>query len=60
MIFLGIWFAFQLLTGIAGLGVDTAQTSGVAVWAHVGGFVFGLMIGILFRGRANRAIYARY
>lgn len=28
-------------------------TGGVAVWAHIGGFLFGLLIGFLFRGRAE-------
>jgi membrane associated rhomboid family serine protease len=53
ILFLGIWFAMQFVSGIASLGAQTAQTGGVAVWAHVGGFVFGLVIGFLFRGRAK-------
>lgn len=57
LIFLGIWFVTQLFNGVASLGVPTAQTSGVAVWAHVGGFVFGLLLGFLFRGRASRVMY---
>jgi membrane associated rhomboid family serine protease len=59
IIFLGIWFAIQLFNGVAGLGVDTAQTSGVAVWAHIGGFVFGLVIGLFYRERASRASYSQ-
>ena len=51
--FLGIWFVMQFFSGVASLGAETAQTGGVAVWAHVGGFVFGLLIGLLFRGRAK-------
>lgn len=39
--------------------IYTAQTSGVAVWAHVGGFVFGLLIGFLMRGRARGLQYDR-
>lgn len=57
ILFLGIWFITQLFSGVASLGVNTAQTSGVAVWAHVGGFVFGLVIGFFLRGRAARAMY---
>jgi membrane associated rhomboid family serine protease len=53
VIFLGIWFISQLFSGFASLGVDTAQTGGVAVWAHIGGFVFGLILGIFLRGRAE-------
>jgi membrane associated rhomboid family serine protease len=51
LIFLGIWFITQFLSGIASVG-SIAQTGGVAVWAHIGGFVFGLIIGLLFKGRA--------
>lgn len=57
LFFLGIWFVTQLLNGVASLGVNTAQTDGVAVWAHVGGFVFGLILGLLYRGRASRVTY---
>lgn len=59
ILFLGIWFAMQFFSGIASLGAQTAQTGGVAVWAHVGGFVFGLVIGFLFRGRAKELTLER-
>lgn len=55
VLFLGIWFVMQLFNGVASLGVPTAQTgAGVAYWAHIGGFVSGLVVGVLFRGRAQR------
>lgn len=59
LVFLGIWFLTQLLSGVASLGPQTAQTSGVAFWAHIGGFVFGLVIGALFRGRAQQMALER-
>jgi len=37
-IFLGIWFVMQLFDGTFG------AAQGVAVWAHVGGFLFGILI----------------
>ena len=49
------WFAFQLLAGVGSLG--GADTSGVAVWAHVGGFVAGLVLIKLFEDR--RLVAAR-
>ncbi|MGE5223571.1 MAG: rhomboid family intramembrane serine protease [Omnitrophica WOR_2 bacterium] len=55
--FLGIWIITQLFNGFASLGVPTSQTSGVAVWAHVGGFVLGFIIGLVFRGRAQNLQY---
>ena len=48
---IGFWFVTQLLAGLASLGAPTEQTSGVAVWAHVGGFVAGLVLIVIFRGR---------
>jgi membrane associated rhomboid family serine protease len=45
------WFVTQFLSGVASLGVPTEQTEGVAVWAHIGGFVAGLVLLELFRPR---------
>jgi membrane associated rhomboid family serine protease len=45
---IGFWFVTQLLSGVAGLG-QTEQTSGVAFWAHIGGFVIGLPLVFLLR-----------
>ena len=44
-LFLGIWFLTQLMNGLIELQVATAQTSGVAFWAHIGGFVAGVAAG---------------
>lgn len=49
LLFLGIWFLQQLISGVAALSVDTVQTTGVAVWAHVGGFVAGVALAIPLR-----------
>jgi membrane associated rhomboid family serine protease len=38
--FLGIWFALQFLNALGGSG----SAGGVAWWAHIGGFVFGLVL----------------
>jgi membrane associated rhomboid family serine protease len=46
---IGFWFVLQLLSGVASLGVEAEQTSGVAVWAHVGGFVAGFILVHFFR-----------
>ena len=55
LFFLGIWFLMQLFAGVASLGVQTAQTGGVAFWAHIGGFVFGLLAGFFMRGRFGQS-----
>jgi membrane associated rhomboid family serine protease len=54
LLFLGIWAVTQFFNGVASLGVPTAQTGGVAFWAHIGGFVAGLATGLIFRSRADQ------
>jgi membrane associated rhomboid family serine protease len=44
VIFLGIWFVSQLFSGIASLTAAAGEWGGVAWWAHIGGFVFGLLL----------------
>lgn len=46
---IGFWFVMQLLSGLAALEVSTAQSAGVAFWAHIGGFIAGLIISLLLR-----------
>ena len=43
---LGFWFVLQLFDGVAALG--GADVGGVAVWAHVGGFIAGMLMAKLF------------
>ena len=49
---LGYWFLTQVVLGLVSYGPETAATGGVAVWAHVGGFVAGAMLIHPFRRRA--------
>jgi membrane associated rhomboid family serine protease len=44
VLYLIVWFAAQLLSGIAS-GTAGASMGGVAWWAHVGGFLFGVAAG---------------
>ena len=48
--FLGIWIALQIWQGGIGL-THPDQTGGVAVFAHIGGFVFGLLTVLLVAKR---------
>ena len=55
VLFLGIWAAQQLLNGYLSLG--PAAPTQVAWFAHLGGFAFGLSVGLLYqltRGRSRR------
>lgn len=47
--FLGFWFIQQLMSGIGTVGQE--QMGGVAWWAHIGGFVYGLLAAIIIRSR---------
>ena len=49
LIVLGFWFVIQFFNGIASLGYETAGMGGVAWWAHIGGFIAGLLFVIPLR-----------
>ena len=52
--FLGLWFLFQLFEGnFALVHPDKTAGSGVAFFAHVGGFVFGVLVAVVLT-RAGR------
>jgi membrane associated rhomboid family serine protease len=51
VVFLGVWFAYQFLYGFL---LDTA--GGVAYWAHIGGFVAGILFGAVWRGRKPKRV----
>jgi membrane associated rhomboid family serine protease len=51
VIVLGLWFVLQLFNGIAGLGVETG--GGVAFFAHIGGFIAGVVLTYLLRPFSN-------
>jgi membrane associated rhomboid family serine protease len=55
-----LWFAIQLLNGLASV-TDAAQMSGgVAYGAHVGGFVAGLALTLFFRRQQRPPRYIAY
>jgi membrane associated rhomboid family serine protease len=53
---LGYWFVLQFLEGMGSFGAANGA-GGVAVWAHIGGFLLGMVITGMIRslGRANVA-----
>ena len=57
VLYLGFWFLSQLFNGFLALpGGATFQSAGVAWWAHVGGFVSGLLL-VRFFARKQRPTY---
>jgi membrane associated rhomboid family serine protease len=64
-VFIVLWFLLQLISGVAALNDATAAAAGgVAYWAHVGGFVTGLLLIKPFtvpsRVRQMQAYHAQY
>jgi len=47
--FLPIWFVLQLISGLVSIAAGQAQ--GIAWWAHVGGFVAGMVLVFVFARR---------
>ncbi len=52
LLLLAFWFAMQLFSGLAVLNMDV--NGGVAFWAHVGGFVAGVLLIPIFKKRSVR------
>ncbi len=48
-VFLGIWAVMQLANGYFSLGAGAGTDSGVAWFAHVGGFAYGAIVGVFVR-----------
>ncbi len=52
-IIIGYWIALQALLGLANLGGQ--EGGGVAYFAHIGGFLTGFVLGLVFLGRGRGA-----
>ena len=59
-VFLGYWFLLQFLSGAATIAETSQASGGVAVWAHVGGFVAGIVLIKIFPRRARIARYGTW
>jgi membrane associated rhomboid family serine protease len=61
-IVVGLWFIFQVLNGLGTLGGEEA--GGVAYAAHIGGFIFGLLLIKLFTKKeappVKRSLWSNY
>lgn len=53
LVVLGLWFLLQVLYGAAEAAQPLGEGGGVAYFAHIGGFVFGLLLIKLFANRAQ-------
>jgi membrane associated rhomboid family serine protease len=60
-IVLGYWFLVQFLSGAATAIAESSQTTGgVAFWAHVGGFIAGIVLIKVLPERPRRYRYASW
>lgn len=50
-LFLLFWFLSQIYSGL--FAIEGGGASGIAWWAHIGGFVFGVFIALFHRGGAS-------
>ncbi len=58
LVFIGLWFLVQFLSGIGSLGAaGTKAGGGVAWWAHVGGFVLGMLLAKVFSPTTRSPAY---
>ena len=46
---IGLWAAFQFINGLGAIAVTEETAGGVAYMAHIGGFVAGVLAGLVFR-----------
>ncbi len=53
IIVLGFWFVLQLIDGLTSLGVPETD-GGIAFFAHIGGFVAGVLVGLVVRAAGSR------
>jgi membrane associated rhomboid family serine protease len=56
IIYIGFWFIGQLLSGTTSLMLSNSAT-GIAFWAHIGGFVGGLCLHNFFDISKRKAFY---
>jgi len=58
VVVLGLWFVLQIFSGLASVG--TMASGGVAWFAHIGGFVIGILAGLLFRRQREQGSQVRF
>jgi membrane associated rhomboid family serine protease len=49
VVLIGFWFVLQVLQGVVSLALVTYESGGVALFAHIGGFLFGFLLTYLIR-----------
>ncbi|GAC1399483.1 MAG: hypothetical protein NVSMB68_14800 [Thermoanaerobaculia bacterium] len=61
VLILGLWFVLQLFSGVGSLGVrDSDALGGVAYFAHIGGFVAGMILIVMMGGTRRPRVATGY
>lgn len=61
VVLIGFWFLLQLFSGVASLGAPAVGVEqGIAFWAHIGGFVTGFLIVLVFRPKRRSRLVQRW
>jgi membrane associated rhomboid family serine protease len=60
IIVLGFWIVLQIISQYTASFSHTAQSSGVAYMAHIGGFATGVLLSFIFRNRQTRRSQPSY
>src|SRR2546428_4920726 len=58
VVMIGVWALLQFVNGLGAIAVSE-QTRGVAYWAHIGGFIAGVVITLLSKPFLDREASAR-
>lgn len=57
---LGYWFLLQVFSGAVSLPMLGSEEGGIAFFAHIAGFVVGLVFGYLYKNRSKTGDYYAY
>jgi membrane associated rhomboid family serine protease len=58
LVVLGLWFVLQIFSGLA--SVTSMAAGGVAWFAHIGGFVIGILVGLFYKTQRDRGPHVRF
>jgi membrane associated rhomboid family serine protease len=53
VVILVLWFVLQFVSGVSSVNAPVASSGGVAWWAHIGGFLAGMVITNVVRRQSN-------
>lgn len=54
------WFALQFFSGVGSIGYSQVSTGGIAWFAHIGGFLAGMLLVQLFGARQRYPRWERW